>query len=199
MNLEKRSEMARRPIHFAANLLDPKRKGQNLKPNEYIGAHTVISEVASKLDLNKDTVTEELAAFVAEEGFWSMPFVRQSIEKIENPTTWWKSVCKPTQLSKIATQILNLPCTSAATERSFSTHGWIHSARRNRLTAEKAAKITYIAHNLRSSEFIKRKEKSLVIENIDIDYEDPSEEDADLPLKTLLIWKRTIVSNLKHR
>jgi len=37
--------------------------------------------------------------------------------------------------------------TSAATERSFSTFAWIHSKKRNRLTSDRAAKITYLAHN----------------------------------------------------
>ena len=44
-------------------------------------------------------------------------------------------------------RILSAPCTSAATERSFSTHANIHSKKRNRLTKENAAKITFIIYN----------------------------------------------------
>ena len=62
---------------------------------------------------------------------------------------WWKGACQTSSLSKIAVAILQLPCTSAATERSFSTYGWIHNSKRNRLTADRAGKITYISHNLK--------------------------------------------------
>lgn len=70
-------------------------------------------------------------------------------EKIVRPSKFWKSMCSASPLSKIAAAILDLPCTSAGTERTFSTHGWIHSAKRNRLTAKRAGKITYISHNLK--------------------------------------------------
>lgn len=51
-------------------------------------------------------------------------------------------------MCKIATSLLELLSTSAATERSFSTYGWIYNAKRNRLTVQRASQLTYIAHNL---------------------------------------------------
>ena len=63
------------------------------------------------------------------------------------PCSWWKGTSGWTQLSKIAAIILSLPPTSAAVERSFSRHAWIHSARRNRLTTDRAAELIFIAHN----------------------------------------------------
>ena len=51
------------------------------------------------------------------------------------------------QLSKIAVSILCLIPTSAAVERSFRRHAWNHSARRNRLTTDRAAEFVFIAHN----------------------------------------------------
>lgn len=47
----------------------------------------------------------------------------------------------------MAEKILTTPITSAATERSFSTFGNVHTKKRNRLTTERAGKITFIAHN----------------------------------------------------
>lgn len=44
---------------------------------------------------------------------------------------------------------MKLPATSAACERSFSTYSAIHTSKRNRLTNDRAAKIVYIAHNLK--------------------------------------------------
>lgn len=50
-------------------------------------------------------------------------------------------------LAEAAIKILGAPVTSAFTERTFSTFGWIHSKNGNRLTSDKAAMVTYLAHN----------------------------------------------------
>ena len=66
------------------------------------------------------------------------------------PYVWWDVISGPAEtssLSKIASTVLNIPPTSAAVERSFSRQSWLHSARRNRLSNENAAKLVYIAHN----------------------------------------------------
>lgn len=64
-----------------------------------------------------------------------------------NPLKFWKLLYNITPLSQIALQILSAPCTSAATERSFSTFSWTHNKRRNRLTTERAGELTYLSHN----------------------------------------------------
>ncbi|XP_050503989.1 uncharacterized protein LOC114326284 [Diabrotica virgifera virgifera] len=46
-----------------------------------------------------------------------------------------------------------MPCTSAATERSFSSQSSIHTKRRNRLTTQRAANLNYIQYN---SKLLKR-------------------------------------------
>ena len=48
--------------------------------------------------------------------------------------------------------MLDLLPTSAAVERSFSKYANIHSLKRNKLTTERAAKLVYIAHNLKLTE-----------------------------------------------
>lgn len=60
---------------------------------------------------------------------------------------WWRGLRGICELAEVAIKILGAPVTSAATERSFSTFAWIHSKKRNRLTSDRAAKITYLAHN----------------------------------------------------
>lgn len=62
-------------------------------------------------------------------------------------TEWWGGACSKTELSKLAVSVLNLPASSAATERSFKTYSWLHNNKTNRLTNERAAKRVYIAHN----------------------------------------------------
>lgn len=61
--------------------------------------------------------------------------------------SWWGGLCANKLLHKVALRVLSLPATSAATERSFSKHGYIHSKLRNKLATERAAKIVYVAHN----------------------------------------------------
>lgn len=81
------------------------------------------------------------------EGLWSKQFI-WSLE-IENvsPSTWWNGICGSSKLSKIASAILSLPSSSAATDRSFSTYSLIHTKKRNKLTNERAGKLLYIHQN----------------------------------------------------
>lgn len=50
-------------------------------------------------------------------------------------------------LQKVALQVFAMPCSSAASERNFSTFGFIHTKLRNRLSAEKVEKLVYIKTN----------------------------------------------------
>lgn len=108
----------------------------------------MIQDVARRLDLNENVVLRELAEYRTDSGIWGTKIVNSSLECL-TPSLWWKSTCQSTLLSKVANEILNLPCTSAVTERSFSTHGWIHNSNRNCLSTARAGQITYVVHNLR--------------------------------------------------
>lgn len=90
----------------------------------------------------------DLANYQNKEEAWAMRFIWISVNNV-SPLVWWKTYGMSTDLGSIALRILSAPITSAATERSFSTFGWIHSAKRNRLTTPRAGKLTYIAHNWR--------------------------------------------------
>lgn len=77
---------------------------------------------------------------------WGKEFIWISCGMVK-PLVWWKSFFGHTALAQIAERILTTPMTSAATERTFSTFGSIHTKKRNRLTTQRSGKITYIAHN----------------------------------------------------
>lgn len=107
-----------------------------------------IQEIAEGMPtVNDDQVLGELADYRSKENFFAKPFVWKSVQKT-TPTSWWNGICCSTQLSQVASNILSLPPTSAAVERSFSRHAFIHSAKRNRLTTDRAAKLVFIGHNL---------------------------------------------------
>ncbi|KAL0842168.1 hypothetical protein ABMA28_014340 [Loxostege sticticalis] len=132
-----------KPIHLAAYMLDPKTQGIELNEDEEISAMDFISEKGRQLNLD---VMTDLANYRAREGLWAKTFVWSSLQNM-SALTWWKGICKNKPLSKVALCLLTAPCTSAATERTFSVHGNIHSIKRNRLTTERAAKLAYISYN----------------------------------------------------
>lgn len=95
--------------------------------------------------MNED-VSIELANYQSKDGIFSKKFIWDNMQD-RNPLQFWKMLYNITPLSKIALKILSAPCTSAATERIFSTFSWIHNKRRNRLTTERAGKLTYLSYN----------------------------------------------------
>ncbi|KAF9417929.1 hypothetical protein HW555_005074 [Spodoptera exigua] len=125
--VDKRRENCIKPIHLAAYMLDPKCQGIEMNEDEEIIAMDFIHEKGRQLNLE---VITDLANYRAREGFWAKSFVWASLQNMK-PLTWWKGICKNKALSKVAACLLTAPCTSAATERTFSIHGNIHSLKRN--------------------------------------------------------------------
>lgn len=132
-----------KPIHFAAYMLDPKTQGVELEEDEEVEAMDFLHTFGCRLNLE---VMADLANYRAKEGLWGKSFVWSNLQNID-AVIWWKGICKNRPLSKVALRLLTAPCTSAATERSFSTHGNIHSLKRNRLTTDRAAKLAFISYN----------------------------------------------------
>lgn len=146
---ENRKKMMLKPLHLAAYLLDPKYCGSQLNSDQHIQAMEFIDKILSvhpKFKENRDSISTELTYFLAKKNLWRLPFVWESANKTDS-ISWWTGVCCKTNLKDIATAILEMPATSAATERSFSAFSFIHCKKRNKLTTERAGKILFIAHN----------------------------------------------------
>lgn len=184
--LDKRKSMALKKIHFAAHLLDGKNKGKCLDSSESIDAIEFISSLSARMSLYIPDILSELAMYRTCEGFWSKKFIWDSLQKQSDGSqigllTWWKGICCSSKLSQIAIAILSCPPTSASTERSFSTYGLIHTAKRNRLTNERAAKLVYIKHNLKLNEIPNQAKIGVSEEHIielqmsEVDEEEPKE------------------------
>ena len=90
----------------------------------------------------------EFADFKEQTGVFDKPLLRKSIQKLDS-VTWWR--CNPfdSVLSSVASDILSMPASTAATERTFSKYGNVHTNKQNRLTMERAGRLTYVAHNLK--------------------------------------------------
>lgn len=82
---------------------------------------------------------------------------------------------------QIALNLLELPATSASTERSFSTHGRVHSKARNRTKTARAAKLAYLAFNLKASlrSLKKKSKKNQVVVDSRNEIDEDSDEDYD--------------------
>ncbi|XP_066947097.1 zinc finger BED domain-containing protein 4-like [Macrobrachium rosenbergii] len=146
--VSKRREWLVQKVHLAANLLDPRYRGCHISDEEAVDAIESAYEVALRMpSIDEKKVLGEIAEFRAKEKLFSKLFIWQSVDQC-SPTSWWNGMCSHTQLSKVATGILNLPPTNASVERSFSRHSHIHSSDRNRLSTDRAAKLVYVARHL---------------------------------------------------
>lgn len=150
--VEERERMCLKPIHFAANILDPKFRGKNLTCSNCNDGLQYIYKLASSSHIDgvePGEIFKNVAEYRSGSGFFAMEFVKVSMEnKSISPIDFWRGICTDFPLRKIAEALLTMPPTSAATERSFSAQGFIHSKKRNRLETSRAGKLTYVHHNL---------------------------------------------------
>lgn len=146
--MSERKAFTLKEIHLAAAVLNPRSLGHTLSHSEKIDAFEFIHKTATNMKLNDAKVMEDLANYQNKEGIWAKQFIWVSVDRV-SPTLWWKTYAAQTDLGAVAVRILSAPITSAATERSFSTFSWIHNMKRNRLTTQRAGKLTFIAHNWR--------------------------------------------------
>lgn len=148
---KERKEFGTGPIHLAANLLDPAAQGSDLLDAcQLLDAMSFVCECAEHMDLNVIKVRENLADYRDKEGLWARKFLWEGFEDKKNkisPLLWWRTLRGTCELADVAIRILGAPVTSAATERTFSSFAWIHSKKRNRLSSERAAKLTYLSYN----------------------------------------------------
>lgn len=99
------------------------------------------------LVLNVKSAMAQLAGYRSKtQGIWVKEFLWRAVGEM-SPIEWWTGMATNTDISLVAKRILSAPTTSAATERSFSRFGFVHSKKRSRLTCERAGKITYIGYN----------------------------------------------------
>ena len=149
--INNRRDFCIKPIHGAAYMLDPKcheSHDADLSEEQINSAYVVISAIARHLHLNEGKVMASLAKFRAKDGLWSGEGVWASAEHI-SAATWWKGLCRSEAVSPIASVILQIPPTSALSERNWSLFGNTHTKTRNRLTNDRVEKLVAIRSNLK--------------------------------------------------
>lgn len=173
--LTDRYVMAIRPIHQAANFLAPISKGKNLNQERISEAQNFILLLANKFNLDEPTIIQEISEYSEGKGVFASEFSKKSAQSLK-PSDYWKNF-KKTSLSRVAIAILECPASSASTERSFSTKGWIHSSKRNRLTTNRAIKLAYVCHNIKLLKSHKSNERKRNVKNIDFEEVGITDED----------------------
>lgn len=146
--LTERESQALTPAHFAANILDPAYRGLKLEQTDFNSGYDVIYSLADTFKIDRTTITKEMSNYTAQTGLFESELVKNSADTVPL-RLYWKGTCQRSPLSRIGTALAELPPTTAAAERSFSTSSWIHSWRKNRYTTNRAGKLTFIAHNMK--------------------------------------------------
>ena len=131
---QKHEDFCLKPIHAAEYMLYPRYAGKSiLSDAEINNAYCVIITVFRHLGLDESKVLGSLVKDTSKQGLWDGDAIWQSCQHISS-ATWWKGLCGSEALSHVASIILQIPPTSAASERNWSLFGNTHTKACNRLT-----------------------------------------------------------------
>lgn len=123
--LDHRIKKIVRPVHCAANLLEPRYKGKHLNDEQLVSAIEWIHQTSQnhvKYKENSDDIIDALGNYQAEHGLFAKEFIKKTQYLNKPGRVWWSSMCGRSKINALAIDVLGLPASSAATERSFSTY-----------------------------------------------------------------------------
>ncbi|XP_072019467.1 uncharacterized protein [Amphiura filiformis] len=147
-SMEERRAFCCFPIHAAANLLDPRYRGETLDEDDTAGAMDFIIRYAHHLNLDAGKVMASLAEFQAQEGrLWSMPSIWAAANHTD-PSTWWKGMCSMQKVMPIASSLLSILPTSSVSMRKRCAAGDNLDNLKGQLADVKKQKIIAIRANL---------------------------------------------------
>jgi hypothetical protein len=142
-----RWDMLHRPIHGAGYLLSPAFMNDRTatdEPELMQGFVKIVEKLVPAVDHPR--IMEELMRFREREGGWASPLIANSTGQA--PLRFWKAhgYISPT-LAKLAKRVLACVCTTAAAERNWSEHKFVHDPYRNRLRPDRAEMLVNIYGN----------------------------------------------------
>jgi Protein of unknown function (DUF 659)/hAT family C-terminal dimerisation region len=140
------------PIMSLAMYLDPKSNMQRIPPTTINtdDVDTAMEQLIPDDDKRLRTMTQYLQ-YKARDGVFAPKSIWKPIDSNSVTTLcWWRANFKyaAPELYELAERVLNIPTSSAAVERTFSSYGYVHSSSRNRLTPERSEKLIFLYHNL---------------------------------------------------
>lgn len=127
-------------------LLDPCLDRSYMEDKEVDDTIKAAADMLATNEKDHALVSAELSQFVADKALWSED--DKKTNRASTPFNWWSRRNTTYQrLRPLALRLFCIPTSSAASERSWSIHGFIHSKRRNRLTAERVEKLVFLYTN----------------------------------------------------
>ena len=166
--LDTRENFCIKMIHKSAYFLDPRYHGELLSDENKLAAIQFVCEPAEKfstselLDVDSLKVQQDCILYAAKNGVFANSFLWKNVAKMSS-VAWWNAYFSNQEITKMAIRILRLPATTAAVERSFSCYSNIHSAKRNRLSNDRAFKFVYVSLNLELLARTKRNHANKII------------------------------------
>lgn len=138
--VEKRRKHALNVYSLAANVLDPRFRGEKLSEDAISDVEDFVFE---KLDTQGVTSFQQYREK-------SGKFAELFDKAITSPRTFWFYAKRQHQsLANFALRLINIPASSAQLERLFSNWSYIHNPSRNRLEFERSKKLVQIYYTLK--------------------------------------------------
>jgi hypothetical protein len=147
-----RKMMNIRPVSLAAYILDPRFHGSQLSAEDWSIGSNFLADMATRRGLHRLNVIGELTDYKAKTGtLYSDPLKWEAVGTstcTNCPARWWAAFFPGSDLGSIAQSLLSMPATAALVERCNKTYACQKTKVRNRLSADRAAKLAMVAYNL---------------------------------------------------
>jgi hypothetical protein len=138
--------------HGLAYLLDPRYMGDKLEPEVSEGCKNWMLELSQ----NNENIVLEHAKYVqmisdvriSDAKSYNSIMYKKVVDSTISVQQYWKNISGSFPvLSSVAIALFTLVCSSAASERNFSTFGFIHSKLRNQLKNDRLKKMIFVFAN----------------------------------------------------
>ncbi|EGZ18387.1 hypothetical protein PHYSODRAFT_383694, partial [Phytophthora sojae] len=149
-HISSRLNTLKRESILAAFLLDPTKSTDDFEGDDLDNAVDACVDLATRVGLpsnvSSNAVRRAVMAFIRVKKSWTAEDHEKNAR--DTPLDWWLvKVNKFPLLHALATRVLSIPTSSAASERSWSVRSFIRTKRRNRLKPDRVEKLAYLYSN----------------------------------------------------
>ncbi|MCO5597254.1 hypothetical protein L7F22_051330 [Adiantum nelumboides] len=147
---QERWDMLHSPLHATAFLLNPKLISKKpYKDKEVMKGWRKTLDRVGRDEAEKTTLKAQLSDYINLQGEFEDTSAFGDMQKL-SPIAWWQNYgTGALELQRLAIRVLSQVSSASACERNWSTYGFIHSLKRNRLGHSKADDLIYVHSNLR--------------------------------------------------
>ncbi|KAH9291987.1 hypothetical protein KI387_042831, partial [Taxus chinensis] len=190
--IQRRWEKLNTPLHMAAYALNPKwyveRPGR-VVPLDDDEVKKGLMKAFKKMYTPQEAsqIRLEWLDFTELDGYKTSAKADRVTIAQEKPVSWWRLYGLSGLLRPLAIRLLSQVSSSSASERNWSTYGWIHSVKRNRLTSARAEKLVVVHSALRLIDRKTPEYKQTPALRWDVDPEEPRQVEEDNTVQRGLI------------